>query len=312
VRKFFITAMFLLAILPVLAQNTPQQLADPDGQFADVNGASVYYIARGDAANPAVVLIHGFGGSTFTWRGNIDVLAEAGFYVVALDLPPFGLSDKNPELDFSRAGMADTVAGLMDGLHIEKATIVGHSMGGTVTAYFAMRHPERVERLVFVDGGVFAPETSQEAAEEESPLAVLATIDPDMPFAVTLLETLLTPERFTDILTSAYYKTEVVTDEVAAGYQRPLRMNNWAAGLLAFQKAVDLAPVTLENLAEIAFPTLILWGEEDTWIPLAAGETMAAALETAIWMTYPETGHLPMEENTARFNTDLIAFLKGD
>ncbi|MEO1646268.1 MAG: hypothetical protein AAFR67_13840, partial [Chloroflexota bacterium] len=69
---------------------TPQDLADDNGAFAIVNGAEIYYVSEGDPSNPAVVMIHGFGGSTFTWRDNIGVIADAGYYAVALDLPPFG------------------------------------------------------------------------------------------------------------------------------------------------------------------------------------------------------------------------------
>jgi alpha-beta hydrolase superfamily lysophospholipase len=110
---------------------SPQELADTGGAFAEVNGASIYYIAKGESSNPAIILIHGFGGSTFTWRGNIDALAGAGYYVVALDLPPFGLSDKSPEIGYSRSDFAAYVAGLMDYLEIESATFVGHRRGGS-------------------------------------------------------------------------------------------------------------------------------------------------------------------------------------
>ncbi|MCU0512103.1 MAG: alpha/beta hydrolase [Anaerolineae bacterium] len=318
-KRLWLVLIVLSAALPVLAQQfkTPQELADPDGRFADVNGASIYYIARGNPDDPAVILIHGFGGSTFTWRDNMDALAAAGLYVVALDLPPFGLSDKSPTLDYTRAGMAETVVGLMDVLAIERASIVGHSMGGGVTACVAVRHPERVERLVFVAGGVFDPalrepaetETTTEDSEQQSPLALLRTFDPNSPLAATLLRTLLTPERFTDILTSAYYRPEIVTDEVAAGYQRPLAIETWTAGFLAYQRAEDANPVTLAQLAQMDVPTLILWGEEDTWVPITVGEAMAAMLPSVTFITYPATGHLPMEEDTAAFNADVIAFL---
>src|SRR5688572_15594953 len=113
-----IIGCFLL--VPVSAE-TPQELADPDGQFLDIDGVSIYIQACGDAANPAVILLHGFGGSTFTWRGTLDPLVEAGYYVVAMDLPPFGLSDKSAGLDYTRTGLANLVVGVMDDLDIETA-----------------------------------------------------------------------------------------------------------------------------------------------------------------------------------------------
>ena len=163
-RKILILMMIFCSDVLILAQGvSPQDLADEDGQFAEINGASIYYIARGDVSDPAVILIHGFGGSTFTWRDNMDAIVEAGYYVVALDLPPFGLSDKNPEIGLSRRDYADYVAGLMDFLNIETASIAGHSMGGSTAAYFAVQYSERVDNLIFVAGGIFDAELVEDS-----------------------------------------------------------------------------------------------------------------------------------------------------
>lgn len=319
-RYFILSIVVFIFCLSAAAQDnlyrTPQELADKNGQFADVEGVSIYYVAYGQPENPAVILIHGFGGSTFTWRNNIEVIADSGFYVLALDLPPFGLSDKRPELDYSQSWMADLVAGFLDELGIETATIVGHSMGGAVTAQFAVRHPERVDKLIFISGGIFDAEAQNAASpneeNESSPFAILASLDPESPFAVTAIRALLTPETFTNILRSAYYRKEVVTDDVTAGYQRPLQIENWAVGFLAFQQAEETAPILLPDLAAVSqsVPVLIIWGEEDTWVSLQMGEAMRATLSNVTFITYPETGHLPMEENTTQFNEDIIAFLQ--
>jgi pimeloyl-ACP methyl ester carboxylesterase len=323
-RKFWFLALFLLFCLPTAAQETtpspfktPQELADANGQFADIEGVSLYYVAHGEPENPAVILIHGFGGSTFTWRDNLQAIADAGFYALALDLPPFGLSDKNPDLDYSRSWMADMVAGLMDELNIETATIVGHSMGGSVTAQFAVRHPERVDKLVFVAGGIFDRATLENSEDDQedtnSPFALLANLDPNSPFAATALRAILTPETFTNILISAYHRQEVVTDEVTAGYQRPLQIQNWTNGFLAYQQAEETAEISLADLtaATQTTPILIVWGKEDTWVTIQMGEAMNAALANVTFVTYAETGHLPMEENTEQFNEDMIAFLQS-
>lgn len=84
----------------------PTQLADEGGQFVDVDGASVYYIERGDPENPAVLLLHGFLGSVVDWTNVIDVLAEAGYHVIAFDRPPFA----NSRADALRA-LAQALAG---------------------------------------------------------------------------------------------------------------------------------------------------------------------------------------------------------
>lgn len=312
---FFIATLYTL---PLLAQTTPQDLADPDGKFLSVDDTSIYLQTRGNPDDPAVVLIHGFGGSTFTWRNTLDPLAEAGFYVVALDLPPFGLSNKSADLDYSRSALADLVVDVMDELSIEKAVIVGHSMGGGVTASFAVQHPERVNGLVFVDGGVFEamPEGAVSSDGGMSDLSgFIETLDPRSPFAAMLVRAFLTPERFTEILKSAYVRKEVITPEVIAGYQRPLQLDDWPQGLLAFSTAVETSPISLDDLAnavdQYGMPVLIIWGEDDPWVSILLGETMQVALSESEIITYEGVGHLPMEEAQEDFNTDLMTFLNA-
>lgn len=317
--KLLLLILIFLLTSTLVAQDetiTPQDLADENGQFAQVNDASIYYIAEGNPDNPAVILIHGFGGSTFTWRDNIQLIADAGYYVIALDLPPFGLSDKTPEIGYTRSDYADYVVRLMDTLNIDTATIVGHSMGGTVTAYVAVQYSSRIDNLIFVDGGVFdttltAEETSEvEDQEDASPFGFLDSIDLSSPNAASFLETVLRPALFAQIMQSAYYDPEIVTDEVVSGYTRPLQLDNWAEGFIGFLTAQEENIVTLDNLVEVAdMPILIIWGEEDTWIPLSAGQTMNEALPTSQLVTYPLVGHLPMEETVQSFNQDLITFL---
>lgn len=295
---------------------TPEELADSDGQFADLGGTRVYYRTQGDPTNPAVMLIHGFGGSTFTWRDTLTPVAEAGYYAIAIDLPPFGLSDKNPTLDYSRSATADLVASLLDELQIEQAIVVGHSMGGAVTAQFAVRHPERVSKLVFVAGGIFEPmPTSDGEAPQNrssnSPLALLSMIDPTSPFAGELLRTFVTRDFFVNSIKSAYYDSSMVTEEVADGYARLLLIEDAPNGFLAYTLAQEQHPITLAQLVEVAtMPTLIIWGAEDTWVNISMGNAMRDRLYDVEMIVYPLVGHLPMEENTQQFNTDLINFLE--
>lgn len=310
-----------LSSLTSLAQTfkTPEELADPNGAFADVNGVRVYYTSAGEPSAPAVILIHGFGGSTFTWREVQPALAEAGFYSVALDLPPFGLSDKNPDLDYSRSGMAEVVVGLMDVLGIESATIVGHSMGGAVTAQLAVHHPERAERLVFVAGGIFEVLQSSDSestpeAQSSSPLSILATIDPRSPVAPVLLRSLIDRRFFANTLESAAYKDEVITDAMVDGYLRFIQIEEAPVGFLAYTQAVEAQPISLDDLVATASdkPVLLMWGVEDSWVELRLGETMHAALPASQLLTYAGIGHLPMEEDLDAFNRDLIAFLEAN
>lgn len=319
--RFCIFLMLILGpITAVTAQNyrTPEELADENGAFINIGGEAIYYVAEGNPTDPALIFIHGFGGSTFTWRDILGPVAAQGFYAVALDLPPFGLSTKNPALDYSRSAMADLVAAFMDELGIASATIVGHSMGGAVTAQFAVRHSERVEKLIFVAGGIFSASTSaasdaDSSAGRSNPFSLLQRIDPRSPLATAALRALVNRDFFRDTLISAYYDDTLVTEEAVDGYARLLLIEDAPAGFLAYTVARDTDPVTLEDLSESAteIPVLIVWGEEDTWVPITVGETMAQTLQNVEFIHYPAIGHLPMEENTEAFIEDLLRFLQS-
>lgn len=308
-----LTATMVLTSLSSAQDKTPQDLADPDGKFTEIHDMQIYYIERGPQTGHTVLLLHGFGGSTFTWRETLNVLAEAGYHAIALDLPPFGLSDKRPGLDYSRNALVDVVAGLMDQLKIEKASLVGHSMGGSITAAFAITYPEHVSKLIFVAGAVGDFASDQVSNRQNtSPLSFLARFDPRSPLAAAGLRLFLTKERFTEILSNAYYDKSVLTPEVIAGYQRPLLLANWADGFLSFiasSSANDIQREDIQALGHLDVPVLLIWGAEDTWVPISVGEDLRNLMHNVTWIVYPNIGHLPMEENTKQFNIDLVKFL---
>ncbi len=300
---------------PTPARLTPADLADPDGQFVEVNGASVYYVARGPQDGPPVLLLHGFLGSTPNWDRVIDVLAEAGYRAVAFDRPPFGLSSKSPNLDYSLKAQAALTAGFMDALGIERAAIVGHSAGGLVAARLAVDYPERVEKLALVsaaiglsgaDFGLPDGQTSSGAPP------VFANADPNNPLAQIALRAFFTTFA-ENLLSSSYYDPTAADRRQAERSGRFLRLAGWEAGLLAFNRdaAGPDSQFDLEALRGVTAPALLIWGEEDGIVPLRVGERLREYLPDAAWIVYPRVGHIPMDENTDAFNADLLAFLEG-
>ena len=128
--------------------------AAPNARLVIVGGRSTVVAEAGRSTDPALVLVHGFGGSTFGWRAVMAPLAARGWHVVALDLPGFGLSEKSWSFDYDHETQARYVLATMDQLGVERAVIVGHSMGGNVAAWIAALAPERVAGLALVDGGM--------------------------------------------------------------------------------------------------------------------------------------------------------------
>src|SRR2546426_12476077 len=121
------------------------QDAERPGQLIDVGGVRVHYIERG--TGPAIVMVHGFGGHTFSFRKLMPDLARE-HRVVALDLKGFGYSERPKNGDYSLGAQARLVLGAMDALGTSTATLIGHSMGGEVVMRVANLAPDRVERLI--------------------------------------------------------------------------------------------------------------------------------------------------------------------
>ena len=124
-----------------------------DGKFFDFEGHRTYYIDRGPADKPALVLIHGFGSSVYTWRHLIEPLA-AHNRVIALDLVGFGFSDK-PDIDYDMSLFSRQVTALLDALQIKQAIFAGNSMGGKVTLFTAIHAPERVSKMILIDAAAY-------------------------------------------------------------------------------------------------------------------------------------------------------------
>jgi pimeloyl-ACP methyl ester carboxylesterase len=305
----FFVGPFLVP-LPATPDRPAEDVAREIGQagaLVAVDGTRAWVEQAGPADGAPIVLIHGFGGSAWSWRETVPVLADAGYRVVAVDLANFGLSDKSWDRDTTHARQADLVAGLLDGLGIASATVVGHSMGGNILAWLAARHPGRVDRAVLVDAATGPAATGGEGG----PLGVLLQLPNVRRIAQLVIRSQLDADRLGDLLRSAYADPARATADALAGYRAPLETVDWDEALLAILRdgGASALPVPIEDL--LGMPTLVVWGRHDGWIPLADGEALRAALPAAEWRIIDDAGHLPMEEQPAAFNEILLTWLES-
>lgn len=327
IRMVIVLGVLMLGLMgraPIDAQSDDRPILDEDARYIEVDGLSIYLIERGPMDGLPVVLLHGFGGSVFTWRYIIDPLAQAGYRVVAFDRPPYGLSDKNPDVVWSGTAYADLTVGVLNALDIDAAVLVGHSAGGGVTAEVMALYPERVLGAVFAAGAVLTGDESvdgwmrrQEEAREGRDdgiaglMGTLRGIDPRSPLAQAGLRAILTPQRFADVLTSAYYSPERVPADAVEGYGRPLTVPGWEAAFLSILASGGMSePVYDAGLwARVDVPVLLMWGEDDTWVSFDIAKALLARIDGAELVSYPETGHIPMEERPEAFSADLLDWL---
>ena len=218
---------------------------------------------------PPLVLVHGLSGSGRWWARNVPRLAER-FRVYVVDLIGFGRSRHGSSFVLSEA--AERLAEWMGCIGLVRASIVGHSMGGLIAADLAADCPDRVERLVLVDAAAFSP-------------------GPDYGHhAMGLLSWLrYAPLGFLPVL---------VADAWRAG---PITLARAARELLA----IDLGP----KVARVRAPTLIVWGEHDTVVPVEVGDRLRARLPGAELVVIPGAAHNPMWDRPEAFNRAVLEFL---
>lgn len=304
----FILVVLVLSVVPfALPLNEggidPAQLVnDPDGAFIQLQGVRVYYEDSGDPQAPAVVLIHGLFGSTLTWRYITDDVVAAGYRVIGFDRPGFGLSDKPAEFDYTLGNQADLTAQLLDALGVESAVIVGHSAGGNVAAAFALRHPQRVTRLVLVGAAVGF-------GEPPAFVGGLVTLPPVWRWGRVGLQAYFTRQNVEAVVRGFQADPSFLTEADYDGYWRAFQTPGWDVALLAITRDLPAETLGEADVRGIDAPTLLLWGTADTVTPLAQGERLLGWLPNAQLVSLPALGHQPFEEDPEAFVRALLAFL---
>jgi pimeloyl-ACP methyl ester carboxylesterase len=302
--------LFLLCALPYLvplgepqAEISPDDLVGEHGRFLDIDGASIYVEEQNPESTQAtIVFVHGFGGSTFSWRHNVPFFAGQGYRVVSLDMKGFGLSYKDFASDYSHPAQAGLLAEVVARLEIDQAYFVGHSMGTSVMLHFTHLYPEKVLGLISVSGAVSLDRGCVR-------ISALLSFAPFRRIGEVFLTRYVTKERVGGLLQSAS-RQDIVTAEVADGYYNRLVAGQWAQSLLGMTRDMSKNTITF-TLEDFQFPTLILWGQNDTWVKQINIDRWRDEIPSAEFHVIPETGHLLMEENPELFNNMVLTFLQS-
>jgi pimeloyl-ACP methyl ester carboxylesterase len=301
-------------ILPLVVPIPPaggtrpvRDLAYPDSQFIEVNGLDVQFQQSGSGGLP-LVLLHGFGASTFSWR-EVQAPLATDRLVIAYDRPGFGLTERPmPPFPagvspYSQAAQVDLVVGLLDALGIERAVLVGNSAGGTIALMTALEHPERVAALVLVDPGVYGGGGGPPGwAGLFLNLPQVRRIGPL--FVRNIREWGL------ELVATAWHDPSKITAEVIAGYTRPLQAENWDRALWELTLASRESDLPA-RLGELEIPVLVVTGDDDRIVPTADSVRVAGEVADAELVVIPACGHVPQEECPNAFLEAVETFLSG-
>ncbi len=291
-------AVLLWPEAPVGPTGAWLRAAGLEPRFDTVEGLRVRYVRAGEG--PAVVLLHGFGSSIYTWKDVLPGLAESRS-VVALDLPGFGESDRPRDLSFE--SYPRVVLGLMDHLGIAQATLVGNSMGGAVATVIAGQTPGRVRGLVLIDAAGFNLEESERPFLVRLAGSRIGGLADRLPVRGKLLRL---------GLHQVFHDPALVTEERYNEYLAPLVRPGSTQAILSLLHSRTLEPrLVAELAAKVKAPTLVLWGREDRWIPVEQADRFVATIPGARKVVFDGCGHMPQEERPADVLRWLQEFPEG-
>ena len=262
-----------------LEELAPKYAAAPS-QFMTLNGMKIHY--RDEGAGTPIVLIHGTGASLHTWNDWTKDLVK-DYRVIRLDLPAYGLTGQDPQKRYSSKDYVDLLDAFLSELKVDQFHLAGNSLGGLISWLYASYYPEKVEKLILLDPSGFP--------FKNTPMVIKMAKTPVLNNFIRYV----TPRSFIEKnIQEVYYDPKLIK---AATLDRYYDLTLFEGNRDAF---IDRAYIEREDyrdrLSLIKAPTLILWGENDAWIPVSDAPKFKAAIENAQVVIMPETGHVPMEE----------------
>jgi len=244
------------------------------------SGGELAYVEEGDG--PAVVLLHGFPTSSFLWRAFVPPLA-ARFRVIAPDLLGYGDSDQPADADLSMTAQTGYVRELLESLGVQRFAAIGHDLGGVVAQLLALEGS--VEALVLLDAAAF----------DAWPIEGVRMIQATEPAQETpeLVEQLM---RLTFDLGMGH--ADRLTNQAVDAYLAPFEQEAGARGFFRAVRAIDGAGLVGrdEELARLDIPVMLLWGEDDPFIPTEVAERLNELIPTSTLALLPGCSHFVTED----------------
>ncbi len=267
----------------------------------EVDGTPINYVDVGSGDEEPLVFVHGLGGQWQNWLENIPRLAQER-RVLALDLPGFGLTPEPRDGEISIPGYGRCVDAFCDKLGLGKVDMVGNSMGGFVVAEVAIQFPERVSRLVLVSAAGITSADSLQA-----PILTFGRVATALATNTAARHRRVAARplgRHAALALVARHPRLLKADLAYEGFFK-------GAGKGGFDDALRacLEYDFRDRLPDVKVPTLIIWGEKDSIIPVRDAHEFERLIADSRKLVMKDTGHIPMAERPEAFNDVLVEFL---
>jgi pimeloyl-ACP methyl ester carboxylesterase len=297
-----VVILFFTVLANLRETKTRHEAAPSTGRFVQAGDVELFIqeMQPKGITRDTIIFIHGTAAWSGLWRETMTRFAEAGYDCIAVDIPPFGFSERPSTPSYDNASQAKRIVALMDALKLKHAILFGHSFGGGATLETALMIPNRVDMLILEDvGGLNL--NLQLVPQNQSPSAVEMFLGTPV-IRNPILATTGTNPLFTKTLISTMVKkTATVTEEKIKILQQPLvlqgatnTLGDWLKSVLGKQQ-VSLTSDP-KNYQTLKMPTLILWGDSDTVIPIKEGEYLQSLIPHSELVVMKGVNHIPHVE----------------
>ncbi|MDE2484110.1 MAG: alpha/beta hydrolase [candidate division NC10 bacterium] len=269
-------------------------------RLARIAEGTIAYVVTGDG--PPLLLLHGFGGEIWMWEKQVAALSNR-YRLYIPDLLGFGYSDR-PKVDYTPTLFIDTIRQFMDRLGVNSANLIGNSMGAGIAWAFALTHPERVDKLVLIDG--IPPQVVPAVRNRLLRWFLAIRHVPLLPYLAVALRTrgMVRTE-----LMQIVFNDRLITDVVVERQYRISRIAGTARVMTSTVRYADEVARYADALATLLKPTLIIWGEQDELFPVAVGKELHASIRDSELVVITSSGHMPMWEKPDETNRAILEFL---
>jgi pimeloyl-ACP methyl ester carboxylesterase len=274
-------------------------------KFVELASHEVHLVEAGDPnSENLLILMHGFGASSFSYKENLEILGEVA-HVIAYDRAAFGFTERPTDWEinpYGTPGQLEVIDDIVTKYGSNKNVfLLGHSAGGSIAASYAVDNQEKLAGVI-----LFAPAIGL-GGGGGNPFNWIFDI-PQLDHVGPLLVSTIATSGL-DLIYASYFDETQVTEEVLAGYTAPLEVAGWERAFWEFNKA-PRDPEISERFTEIQIPTLVITGDTDVVVDTERSVEIAGLLPDAELVIIAETGHLPNEEKPEEFANTVSEFIR--
>ncbi len=269
-------------------------------KLAEIDEGTIAYVVTGEG--PPLLLLHGFGGEIWMWEKQVAALSQR-YRLYIPDLLGYGYSDR-PKVDYTPSFFVEMIKQFMDRLGVSRAGLIGNSMGAGIAWALALTHPERVDKLILIDG--IPPQVVP--AVHNRPLRWFLAMR-HIPLLTYLIVALRTRRTVRLGLTEAVHHDRLITDAVVERQYRIGRIAGTARAIASTVRYTDEAARYAGALETLRQPTLIIWGEQDELFSVEVGKQLHASIRDSELVVIKDSGHMPMWETPDETNRAILEFL---